>query len=112
MENATLHVPAASVEAYKAAESWSWHFFKNIVPLDDVVGISGAASRPLTLRNEGDGLVVEGASDGTPVSVYSVDGRLLGSAVSRGGSALVSIATTTGMMVIVKIGNKSEKIIF
>ena len=75
IENVTLHVPAASVDAYKAAEPWSQ--FKEIKAIQPLVDSSDPIEIPLTFE----------AIDGTvtvnimnyycsqrPVIQYSIDG--------------------------------------
>ena len=56
LKNATLHVPASSIYDYKSRDPWKG--FKNIVPLDDVVGVSS---------------VHKGTSEATPY--YDLQGR-------------------------------------
>jgi len=65
LNNATLHVPASSINDYKSRNPWKG--FKNIVPLDDVVGVSS---------------VHKGASEATPY--YDLQGRRVDSPSRRG----------------------------
>jgi hypothetical protein len=48
-KNITLHVPAASLEAYKT--SWQWGKFTNIVPLEEIEPLVG--SKEITYGGEG-----------------------------------------------------------
>lgn len=68
-------------------------------------------SRALLIQNDGSQLTVEGADDGTLVSVYTTDGKLVGSAVSRNGAANVSTTLCPGSVAIVKVGEKAVKIL-
>lgn len=105
-DNATLHVPAASVNAYKAKEPWK--NFKSIVAII-TEGVMATASQTLSIQNEGGLFRVQGADEGTPVSVYTADGALLGSAVSSNGTANVTTTLRPGSIAIVKVGKKTIK---
>ena len=61
IENATLHVPAASVETYKQTAPWSG--FGKIVALTD------NDPKPAGIR------ILEADDHLYPVSIYSIDGR-------------------------------------
>lgn len=73
-------------------------------------GVAQIPSKAVLIQSEGGILKVEGVDDGTPVSVYTFDGKQAGSAVSRNGAALVSTNIQPGNTAIVKIGNKSIKV--
>ena len=66
--------------------------------------------KPHMLQSEGGVLRVQGLADGTPVSVYGVNGIQAGSAVSKGGQAIVAPSLPLGSVAIVKIGEKSVKV--
>ena len=68
------------------------------------------AAQPVLIQNNGGLLSVQGAADGTPISVYTVNGTLAGSTVSNGGQAQVNTNLEQGTIAIVKIGEKSVKI--
>jgi hypothetical protein len=63
------------------------------------------------IQSEGGILKVEGVDDGTQVAVYTPDGKQAGSAVCRNGAALVGTSIQPGNTAIVKIGEKSVKVI-
>ena len=64
------------------------------------------------LIQTGDGrITVNGADDGAIIGVYNVNGVLRGSEVSRNGSAVISTNVQAGNIVIVKIGDKSVKVV-
>ena len=78
-------------------------------------GLSGVADVPakaMLMKSEGGMLSVQGADDGTQVCVYSLNGTMAGSAVSRNGQALVQTNLQPGSTAIVKIGQKSVKVRF
>lgn len=74
-------------------------------------GIAQVPAKSVLIQSEGGILKVEGVDDGTSVSVYTLDGKQAGSAVSRNGAALVGTNILSGNTVIVKIGEKSLKAI-
>ena len=61
------------------------------------------------IQNNGGTLTIQGADDGTPVSVYTSAGIQTGSAVSKNGVATVSTSMQPGSIAIIKIGNRSVK---
>ena len=74
-------------------------------------GVAQIPSKGVLIQSEGGILNVEGVDDGTPVSVYTLDGKQVGSTVSRNGGALVGTNIQPGNTTIVKIGNKSVKVL-
>ena len=74
-------------------------------------GVMPITSRAALIQSAGGFLKVEGVDEGTPVFVYTLDGKLAGSAVCRNGAALVGTNIKSGNTAIVKIGNKSVKVI-
>ncbi|MBR5717283.1 MAG: leucine-rich repeat domain-containing protein [Bacteroidales bacterium] len=92
VENATLHVPANSVEAYKAAEPWK--NFKDIVAWD------GQSIETL-----------EYTSPSNRIDVYSIDGKLIGSNTDQNGVASIVNNLSSGTTVIVRMGEKSVKLV-
>ena len=91
VENATLHVPANSVEAYKAAEPWK--NFKDIVAWD------GQSIETIDYTSPSD-----------RIDVYSIDGKFLGSAADQSEAASIINNLPSGTSTIVKKGGKSVKI--
>ena len=92
VDNATLHVPAVSIEAYKVAEPWK--NFKEIVPLDDQSIETLEYSSPFDR-----------------IDIYSLDGRLIGSATDQNDEASIVNHLPSGTTVIVRIGDKSMKLV-
>ena len=68
-------------------------------------------SMAVLIQSEDGILKVEGADEGTQVLVYTPDGKQAGSAVCRNGTALVGTSIRAGNTAIVKIGEKSVKVI-
>ena len=69
------------------------------------------AAMPVLIRNNGGMLTVQGAQDGTPVSVYTIAGTEAGSAVSQNSCATISTSMQQGDIAIIKIGERSIKVV-
>lgn len=63
------------------------------------------------IQSERSSIHVQGVDDGTQVNVYSINGTEVGSAVSQSGAASVNTNLHPGSIAIVKIGQKSVKIV-
>ena len=74
-------------------------------------GVAQIPSKAVLIQSEGGILKVEGIDDGTQVAVYTPDGKQAGSAICRNGAALVGTSIQPGNTAIVKIGEKSVKVI-
>jgi hypothetical protein len=74
-------------------------------------GIANVPANAILIQSGGGMLTIEGADDGTPVSVYTVNGTQAGSAVSKNGQATVATNLQAGSVAIVKIGEKSVKVV-
>lgn len=110
IEYATLHVPAESVNAYKAKEPW--RNFKNIVSLnDDETDVANIPAKALLIQSEGGIITVNGAADGERVGIYEADGRRSGTIISRNGTATIATTIQSGSIAIVKVGEKSVKVV-
>ena len=66
---------------------------------------------PILIQSHNGTLSIQGADDGTPINVYTMDGRQAGSSVSRNGQATVSTNLQPGSVAIVKIGTRSVKVV-
>lgn len=73
-------------------------------------GVAQIPANAVLIQSEGGIVKVEGIDDGTPVVIYTPDGKLSGSAVCRNGAALVGTSIQPGNVAIVKIGDKSVKV--
>ncbi len=69
------------------------------------------AAMPVLIQNNGGMLTVQGAQDGTPVSVYTIAGTEAGSAISQNSMASISTSMQQGDIAIVRIGNRSVKVV-
>ena len=80
-------------------------------PVIDVTGISQVPAQAVLIQSEGGLLTVQGLDDSTEVSVYGVNGMEAGAAVSHNGQAQVNTHLSPGSVAIVKIGEKSVKVV-
>ena len=69
------------------------------------------AAMPVLIQNNGGMLTIQGAADGTPVSVYTTAGTEAGSAVSQNSMARISTSMQQGDIAIVRVGNRSVKVV-
>ena len=106
--NATLYVPKGTIDKYKATEGW-----KDFVFIEEGIsnGVADIPANAVLIQGEGGTIKVHGCNDGEQVSVYSINGTKAGSAVSQNGSASINTTLQPGNVAIVKIGEKSVKII-
>ena len=77
----------------------------------DINGIANIPAKALLIKNNGGQLTVEGAADGEAISVYTVNGMQSGSAISQNGAASIDTNLQAGSIAIVKIGDKSVKVV-
>jgi hypothetical protein len=73
--------------------------------------VNQIASVAVLIKANGGQLTIEGAEDNTSVTAYTLEGVQLGSAVSRNGVATINTNVSAGTVTIVKIGNKSVKVV-
>lgn len=73
--------------------------------------VNQIASVAVLIKANGGQLTIEGAEDNTTVAAYTLDGVQLGSAVSGNGVATINTNVSAGTVTIVKIGNKSVKVV-
>ena len=74
-------------------------------------GIAQMPALAVLIQTEGGNIRVEGAEDGTLISVYGINGTQMGSAVSENGTANIGTSLQAGNIAIVKVGEKSVKVL-
>ncbi len=74
-------------------------------------GITNVPARAVMIQSNGGILTIEGADDGTPVSVYDINGTQEGAATISNGSTTINTTLQTGSIAIVMIGQKSVKVV-
>ena len=105
--SATLHVPAASLDAYSTTSPWSG--FGSIVPITDEDAISEIKALPVAIQSQGGCILVTGISDGSQITVYDISGKFLGTTVAAQGCATIRTNLPAGSIVIVNTGGKTFK---
>ena len=106
-----MYVPIGKKLDYENTPWWS--NFANIEEYD--YGTDAPVDQPKcetpTISSQGGELTVQGIDDGTQVSVYGVNGTQVGTAVVQNVQATVSTTLQSGSVAIVKIGQKSVKVL-
>ena len=74
-------------------------------------GVAQIPSNVVLVKTDNGFITVEGVDDGIQVSAYTANGVLAGSAVSSNGGALLNTNIRPGNAAIVKIGEKSIKVV-
>ena len=69
-----------------------------------------AESIPMLISAQNGTITVRGEQNGLPLTVYTADGKMLGSATMKDGQASISTNLQRGEIAIVKVGSKSVKI--
>ena len=76
-----------------------------------ITSMAKIAARPVLLKTDNGLITIEGIDDQTDVRAYTTDGKLAGTAVSHNNAAAVATSIPTGSIAIVKVGDKSVKVI-
>ena len=74
-------------------------------------GIANVAAQAVLIQSEGGSIKVQGVDEGTQVNVYGINGTQAGSAISQSGAATINTNLQPGSIAIVKIGQKSVKVV-
>ena len=107
-ENITLHVPAEAINSYKTTEPWS--NFGNIVEITNTGIIDIPAKAILVTSNNGT-INITCSLEGESVELYTSDAMFIESTTIENGCATIDSGLSKGDIAIVKIGEKSIKII-
>ncbi len=106
---ATLYVPASAINEYKATAPWSW--FGTILPIEDATTqIDATSTNDYNIVANGSNIIVKSDADGEKVSIYTINGQLIGTTAIRNGSAVINTNLKSGSVAIVKIGQNTYKI--
>ena len=113
--NCTLKVPLGYETAYRNTDQWKEFLFVEGFDPQTAEGITDGIgtlpARALLIQRSDDHLLIQGLHDRTPVSVYSADGRLLGSATVTAGTARVPAKLRKGDIAIVKAEDVTMKLV-
>ena len=74
-------------------------------------GIANIPAQAVLIQSDGGSIKVQGVDEGTQVNVYSINGTQAGSAISQSGAATINTNLQLGSIAIVKIGQKSVKVV-
>ena len=109
-ENLTLHVPAEAINNYKKTAPWS--SFGNIVALTESEAYIEDIPATVALITSNNGvLYINCALENESVGIYTTNGTLIDETTIENGNATVQSDLSKGSIAIVKIGNKSIKVI-
>lgn len=73
--------------------------------------IAQVQAHAVLIQSEDGRVSVSGVDDGTAISVYSVDGMKMGAGTCQNGQAVINTNLSSGSIAIVKIGEKSVKVV-
>ncbi len=112
--NATYHISVyATKDGYRNSRTvtatlcWIEKEPKTIGIENRVANIS---TKALLIQSDGRQITVSGAEDGESITTYTLDGKQLGSAICRNGSASLSLATKPADIVVVKVRESAMKV--
>ena len=108
ISSATLHVPAASVEAYSTTEPWS--NFGAIVAITDEDAVKEVNALPVLIHTQCGTITIQGAAEGTPIAVYDTSGKQYGSALAHKDCTTILNSLLPGTVAVVKIGEMAIKV--
>ena len=74
-------------------------------------GISQVRANAVLIQSHDGTLSIAGVADGTDIAVYSVSGQMVGSAKAHGTTSTVTTTLRSGNVAIVRIGDKSVKVV-
>ena len=78
--------------------------------LIDEDAVEEVKALPVLIQSQGGTLTIQGVAEGTPIAIYSIDGKKEGSAISVGGGTTISTSLKPGSVAVVKIGEKAVKV--
>jgi hypothetical protein len=109
-DKAILHVPESLAGKYKSMSPW--RDFSNIQIIDgSVTSLTSIRAKAVTIQADGSSLSIQGVDEGTPIRVYDTIGRLKGSGKASAQSTRISTALRNGEVGIIKIGEKTVKVL-
>lgn len=109
IKNATLHVPAESIEQYNATAPWS-NFGTIVAIFTDEDALTDVQAVPVLIQTQGNTIAVQGAEAGTEIILYGLNGVILDSVVATTSTASLNASGLSGSVAIVKIGDKTVKV--
>lgn len=89
---------------------WTDAIFTETTPSTPSSAKAIRESIPVLISAQNGTITVRGEQNGLPLTVYSADGKMLGSATIKDGQASISTNLQLGEIAIVKVGTRSVKI--
>ena len=74
-------------------------------------GVTNIPANAVLIQSQGGTITVQGCDEGERVSVYDINDTQTGSSISQNGAAIVNTNLQPGSIAIVKIGDKSVKVV-
>ena len=90
---------------------WTEAIFTETTPETPTSAKAITESIPALISANGGNITVKSEADGQNVAVYAIDGHLLGSATVKNGQATIPTSLQNGSVAVVKVGNKSVKVL-
>lgn len=90
---------------------WTRGTFTETTPDDPTSAKAMQIDTPVLISTNNGMITVKGELDGQAVAVYSAEGKLLGSDSISGGQATISTSLEAGSVAIVKIGQRTVKVV-
>ncbi len=108
----TVRVHATHPEYYDSEEAVATLCWIEVEPKTEgiVTDVKEMSALPVLIQSSNGTLRITGAGDGTPVSVYTTSGQLLGTTTVHGNEATLGTNLHHGIAV-VRIGNRSVKVV-
>ena len=74
-------------------------------------GVAQIAARPVLVKTDNGFVTVEGVDERTNISICTIDGKQVGSAISQNNAATIATSIQPGSIAIVKVGEKAIKMV-
>ena len=108
--NSTLYVPKGTINKYKSTAGW-----KDFVFIEEgdgsTNGVASVRSYGVMIQALEGFFNISGLEVGTPISVYNTAGQMVGSANASANTTTINTTLRNGEIGIVKIGDKSVKVL-
>ena len=78
---------------------------------DETTEVTEVKALPVLIQTQGGNITIQGAAEGTPIAIYDTSGKQYGSATSEKDRTTISTSLQPGTVAIVKIGEKSVKVV-
>ena len=107
---ATLYIPKGTEKLYSRFDGW--REFLNIVEMEDPAdGIANLHTKDIKVLQNKNSIIISEADEGTPINIYDVSGKIVGSATAATGNTNIPTSLKPSDIGIVKVGEKTIKVI-